>query len=112
MRRKLPYDLPLITVVLLLLGFGLVMVFSSSAMVSQDRYGSASGILFRQMIAVMLGLLALLAAMKINYQRLCEARAGLRVGGPYRRAPGDPSFHAGRRGAPLDPHRTRAVPAL
>ena len=68
MRRKLPYDLPLITVVLLLLGFGLVMVFSSSAIVSQDRYGSPSGILFRQMIAAMLGLLALLAAMKIPYR--------------------------------------------
>ncbi len=39
MRRQLPYDLTLITVVLLLVGFGLVMVFSSSAIVSQDRYG-------------------------------------------------------------------------
>ena len=68
MKRRLPFDGALIAVVLLLVGFGLVMVFSASATISQDRYGSASGILFRQMLAAMLGLVALWGAMKVDYK--------------------------------------------
>ncbi|MEE8584794.1 MAG: putative lipid II flippase FtsW [Acidobacteriota bacterium] len=68
MNRKIPYDQTLILVVLSLVGFGLVMVFSASATVSQDLYGSPSSIFLRQMLATLLGLLGLLAAMKIDYQ--------------------------------------------
>ncbi len=68
MKRRLPFDGTLIAVVLLLVGFGLVMVFSASATISQDRYGSSGSILFRQMFAAMLGLLALLGAMKVDYK--------------------------------------------
>ena len=68
MDRKLPYDQTLILVVLSLTGFGLVMVFSASATVSQDLYGSPSSIFFRQMIATLIGILGMLAAMKIDYR--------------------------------------------
>lgn len=68
MDRKLPYDQTLILVVASLTGFGLVMVFSASATVSQDLYGSPSSIFFRQMIATLIGLLGMLAAMKIDYR--------------------------------------------
>ena len=68
----MPYDQTLILVVLSLVGFGLVMVFSASAAVSQDLYGSPSSIFFRQMIATLLGLLGLLAAMKFNYQHFAN----------------------------------------
>ena len=68
MKRRLPFDGTLIAVVLLLVGFGLVMVFSASAAVSQDRYGSTGSILFRQMFAATLGLLVLFGAMKVDYK--------------------------------------------
>ena len=44
------------------------MVFSASATISLDRYGSASSILFRQLTAAMLGLLALWGAMRVDYK--------------------------------------------
>ena len=43
------------------------MVFSSSAMISLDRNGSANGILFRQIVATTVGALGLLAAVRIDY---------------------------------------------
>jgi cell division protein FtsW (lipid II flippase) len=48
MNRKIPYDRGLIAIVLTLLGFGLIMVFSASTVVSAELYGSQdpSGIRF------------------------------------------------------------------
>ena len=72
MRRRLPYDVPLVAVVLLLVGFGLVMAFSASAVVSADRYGTASTILGRQATAAVLGFVAFLAAARTDYTVYAE----------------------------------------
>lgn len=63
MKRKIPYDQLLILIVLALVGFGLVMVFSASTIHSE-------GVFLRQLMAVLLGLLLLLATARINYHIL------------------------------------------
>jgi cell division protein FtsW len=63
MKRKIPYDQFLILIVLALVGFGLVMVFSASTIHSE-------GVFIRQFMAILLGLLVLLVTAKINYQVL------------------------------------------
>ncbi len=67
MNRKIPYDQGLITIILALLGFGLIMVFSASSLVSRELYGSQTAIFTRQLIAMVLGMMALLVTMKIDY---------------------------------------------
>ncbi len=67
MNRKIPYDQGLITLILALLGFGLIMVFSASTLVSRELYGSQTAIFTRQLIAMVLGMMALLVTMKIDY---------------------------------------------
>ncbi|MEE8161565.1 MAG: FtsW/RodA/SpoVE family cell cycle protein, partial [Acidobacteriota bacterium] len=67
MNRKIPYDQGLITIILALLGFGLIMVFSASTLVSRELYGSQTAIFTRQLIAMVLGMMALLVTMKIDY---------------------------------------------
>ncbi len=67
MGNKIPYDQGLIAVVLALVGFGLIMVFSTSTVVSGELYGSQSWIFTRQLVLVIVGLLALMVTMKIDY---------------------------------------------
>ena len=70
MKKKLPYDQPLILIVLALVGFGLVMVFSASSFYSKEVYGSATFIFLRQLAAVGVGLVVLFAATRVNYHIL------------------------------------------
>jgi len=67
MNRKIPYDRGLIAIVLTLLGFGLIMVFSASTVVSAELYGSQTSIFTRQLLFVLLGLVGLMVSMKIDY---------------------------------------------
>ena len=67
MRGKIPYDQGLITVVLALVGFGLIMVFSTSTVVSGELYGSQSRIFARQLVLVIASLVALMVTMRIDY---------------------------------------------
>lgn len=67
MRRTMPYDRGLLMIVLALLGFGLVMVFSASTVISKELYGTQTRIFARQLVYVFLGLLALMLAMRIDY---------------------------------------------
>ena len=53
--------------VLALLGFGLIMVFSASTVVSAEVYGSQTSIFTRQFIFVVIGLVGLMVSMKIDY---------------------------------------------
>ncbi len=62
MNRKVPYDRGLIIVTLALLGFGLVMVFSASTVVSGDAH-----IFSRHLLYMVLGLALMLTAMRIDY---------------------------------------------
>jgi len=63
MKHKIPYDHFLILIVLALVGFGLVMVFSASTVHSK-------GVFIRQLMAVLIGLILLITAAKINYHIL------------------------------------------
>ena len=67
MNREIPYDRGLIMTVLALLGFGLIMVFSASTVVSAELYGSQTSIFTRQLLFVVIGLVGLMVSMKIDY---------------------------------------------
>ena len=67
MNREIPYDRGLIMIVLALLGFGLIMVFSASTVVSAELYGSQTSIFTRQLLFVVIGLVGLMVSMKIDY---------------------------------------------
>jgi cell division protein FtsW len=73
MAKKLASDKVLFTVVVLLVGLGLVMVYSASAAVARDQTGAASGVnpfLVKQSVAAAIGLAAMLAAMHVDYRVL------------------------------------------
>ena len=66
----LRYDPVLLAAVLLLLTFGVVMVYSASAVYAGARLGDGLWFFKRQLAGALMGLGALLLAMKIGYRRL------------------------------------------
>ncbi|HEX4384031.1 MAG TPA: putative lipid II flippase FtsW [Myxococcales bacterium] len=66
----LRYDPVLLGAVLLLLTFGVVMVYSASAVYAGARLGDGLWFFKRQAVGAAAGLVALLVAMKIGYRRL------------------------------------------
>jgi cell division protein FtsW len=69
MAKRVSVDRWLFTVTLLLVFVGLVMVFSASAVIAKERYGSGYFFLLRQMGWAAAGILAMVAAMRIDYRR-------------------------------------------
>ncbi len=69
MAKRVSVDGWLFTVTLLLVFIGLVMVFSASAVMAKERYGSGYFFLLRQLGWATGGILAMVAAMKIDYRR-------------------------------------------
>src|SRR5579863_7213818 len=69
MAKRVSVDGWLFTVTLLLVFIGLVMVFSASAVMAKERYGSGYFFLLRQLGWATGGLVAMVAAMKIDYRR-------------------------------------------
>lgn len=76
MAKKLASDKVLFTVVVLLVGFGLVMVYSASAAVARVEVGAGSPVanpfLVKQAVAAAIGLAGMLVAMHVDYRRLKE----------------------------------------
>ena len=70
MAKRVSADRWLFTVTLCLVFVGLVMVFSASAVVAQERYGSPYAFFLRQLVWAIAGMAALVAAMKLDYRRL------------------------------------------
>ncbi len=70
MAKKLSTDLTLLTVTMALLGFGLLMVWSSSSALAQERYGSPYYFLVKQAIWALIGLAAMGAALRLDYRSL------------------------------------------
>jgi cell division protein FtsW len=68
--RKLSSDLTLVAVTVALLGFGLVMVWSASSALAQERHGSAYYFLVRQGIWAVIGLGVMVAALRLDYRKL------------------------------------------
>jgi cell division protein FtsW len=70
MAKRVGIDKWLFIVTLLLVLFGLVMVFSASAVMAKQRYGSPYDFVLRQAFMAFLGLVAMVALMQVNYRRL------------------------------------------
>src|SRR5688500_3754821 len=70
MARKLTSDATLFAVTVVLLGAGLVMVWSSSSVLAQDVHGNPYHFLVRQVVWACLGLGVMIAAMRFDYRKL------------------------------------------
>ncbi|HXY14888.1 MAG TPA: putative lipid II flippase FtsW [Terriglobales bacterium] len=69
MAKRVSVDRWLFTITLLLIFIGLVMVFSASAVMAKERYGSGYFFLLRQLGWATGGLLLMVATMKLDYRR-------------------------------------------
>ncbi|HXY07057.1 MAG TPA: putative lipid II flippase FtsW [Terriglobales bacterium] len=69
MAKRVSADRWLFTVTLVLIFIGLVMVFSASAVMAKERYGSGYFFLLRQLGWAAAGLLSMVFTMRIDYRR-------------------------------------------
>src|SRR5215469_2194513 len=69
MAKRVSVDRWLFTVTMLLVFVGLVMVFSASAVVARERFGSPYAFLSKQLIWAVAGLIVMVAAMQLDYKR-------------------------------------------
>jgi len=69
MAKRVSVDRWLFGATLLLVLFGLVMVFSASAVMAKDRFGSPYTFVLRQIGWACAGVLAMLALMRVDYRR-------------------------------------------
>ncbi len=67
MARKLKPDRLLFLITLALVGFGIAMVFSSSAIVAKEKFGDPNYFSFKQLISATLGLAVMFVVMKVDY---------------------------------------------
>ncbi|NLB51687.1 MAG: FtsW/RodA/SpoVE family cell cycle protein, partial [Syntrophomonadaceae bacterium] len=70
--KKGPPDFILFITTLALIGIGLVMVFSSSAVTSSVNYDDAYYYFKRQLLWAIVGIFTMIVVMKINYAKLKE----------------------------------------
>jgi cell division protein FtsW len=70
MAKRVSVDGWMFTVTTVLVFIGLVMIFSASAVMAKERFGSAYTFLFRQLAWAVAGMIVMLAAMKFDYSRL------------------------------------------
>jgi cell division protein FtsW len=69
MAKRVSVDRWLFTVTMLLVFVGLVMVFSASAVMARERFGSPYAFLWKQLICGAAGLVAMVVAMRVDYRR-------------------------------------------
>jgi cell division protein FtsW len=69
MAKRVSVDRWLFTVTMLLVFLGLVMVFSASAVMARERFGSAYAFLSKQLIWAVAGIGAMVVTMRIDYKR-------------------------------------------
>jgi len=75
MPRKRAYDRVMCVTIALLCLMGLLMIYSASAVLAGDQYGTPYHFLVRQVIALVIGVAGMVVLMRINYRAL--ARQGL-----------------------------------
>ena len=73
MAKRVSVDKWLFTVTLFLVFIGLIMVFSASAVMAKERFGSPYGFLLRQMAWAGAGLAAMIVIMNIDYRKYRRA---------------------------------------
>jgi len=69
MAKRVSVDRWLFTVTMLLVFVGLVMVFSASAVMARERFGSPYAFLSKQLMCAAVGLVAMVVAMRVDYRR-------------------------------------------
>ncbi len=69
MAKRVSVDRWLFTVTMLLVFLGLVMVFSASAVMARERFGSPYAFLSKQLIWAVAGLIAMVVAMRVDYKK-------------------------------------------
>ncbi|HUO26497.1 MAG TPA: putative lipid II flippase FtsW [Candidatus Aquilonibacter sp.] len=69
MAKRVSVDRWLFTVTMLLAFLGLVMVFSASAVMARERFGSPYTFLSKQLIWAVAGMAAMVATMRLDYRR-------------------------------------------
>ncbi|MFY9743382.1 MAG: putative lipid II flippase FtsW [Candidatus Sulfotelmatobacter sp.] len=69
MAKRVSVDRWLFTVTMLLVFLGLVMVFSASAVMARERFGSPYAFLSKQLIWAAAGLAAMVVTMRLDYRR-------------------------------------------
>jgi cell division protein FtsW len=74
MAKKLTYDKVLFTTVTLLVGLGLVMVYSASAALARGRGATVNSFLVKQAVAAALGFLVMALLMHVDYRKLRDRR--------------------------------------
>jgi len=67
--RQKSLDWPLFAAILLLLGFGIVLVYSSSFALSQHKYGGADFYLARQSVRALLALACFMICINVDYHK-------------------------------------------
>ena len=69
MAKRVSVDRWLFAVTMLLVFVGLVMVFSASAVIARERFGSPYAFLSKQLIWAIAGLIAMFVTMRVDYRR-------------------------------------------
>jgi cell division protein FtsW len=70
MAKRVSVDRWMFTVTTILVFIGLVMIFSASAVMAKERFGSAYEFLLKQLVWAIAGLAVMVIAMKVDYKRL------------------------------------------
>jgi cell division protein FtsW len=69
MAKRVSVDRWLFTITMLLVFLGLVMVFSASAVMARERFGSPYAFLSKQLIWAVAGIAAMIVTMRVDYRR-------------------------------------------
>jgi cell division protein FtsW len=70
MAKRVSVDRWMFTVTMILVFVGLVMIFSASAVMAKERFGSAYEFLLKQLVWAVAGLAVMVVAMMVDYKRL------------------------------------------
>ena len=70
MAKRVSVDRWMFGVTLVLVFIGLIMIFSASAVMASEKFGSGYYFLLRQLAYAITGLLALIALMNLDYRKL------------------------------------------
>ena len=69
MAKRVSVDKTMFTVTLLLVFVGLIMVFSASAVMAKERFGSPYSFVIKQFGWAVVGVIAMFGLMKVDYKR-------------------------------------------